>query len=384
MALEGFDQNRWILGLERVRKALDILGHPEKSYPHILVGGTNGKGSTCLYLERLIAAAGKKTGLTLSPHISSYTERFRIDGHDISNEELEEIEYEIRPFLKEIELTYFEMTVVIAAILFKVNKVDFGIFEVGLGGRLDASNTLDPCLSIITNISVDHTDYLGSTISEIAKEKAAIAREGRPLLTSAKQGQDVISAYASKIGARLIAVDEPVVFGTGIDGEGQRLNAAIAVRAAHELGCSLAEDDELYAIGNAFLPGRIERIGKIILDVAHNEASMICLCRHLEKIRFSGTAVLGILKDKDYIAMTEMLGNVCRKINAAPVDSPRSWGHDDIEKVSGKGNVAVYPSLRAAFDDAFGSRGDVVVTGSFYTVGEIREYLICKGWYLYG
>jgi dihydrofolate synthase / folylpolyglutamate synthase len=384
MALKNIDQNRWIPGLERVRKALDILGHPEKSYQHILIGGTNGKGSTCIYLERLLSEAGLRTGVSMSPHISSYTERFRINGRDSTEKEISDTEKEIAPLLDDIGLTYFEMTVILAARLFQKSGVDVGIFEIGLGGRLDAANVLDPALSMITNISLDHTDYLGSSISEIAAEKAAIARSGRPLITSAREGLDVIRDYTEKIGSRLMVVDKPVKFKPGIEGFCQPLNAALAIRAFNELGFELEADSIKSAISSAWLPGRIEHAGKVILDVAHNSASMLCLCEYLRKRKFSGIGVLGILNDKDYTAMTKMLSSVCSKVNIAPLDSPRSWGKKEMGQVAGMGNVYVFTSLTDAFNDAFEMSEEIVVTGSFYTVGEIREYLICKGWLIYG
>lgn len=384
MALSNIDQDRWIPGLERVRKALDFLGHPEKSYPHILVGGTNGKGSVCIYLERLLLEAGLKTGVTLSPHISSYTERFRINGRDSTEKELNDTEQVIFPLINEIGLTYFELTVVMATKLFQKSEVDVGIFEIGLGGRLDAANVLDPCLSIITNISMDHTDYLGSSISEIAAEKAAIARSGKPLITSAEDGLDVIKNYSESIGSRLIIVDEPVRFKPGIEGLSQPLNAALAIQAFKELGLKLEEDKIKSALGNSWLAGRVEHAGSVILDVAHNSASMLCLCEYLRKRKFSGIGVLGILKDKDFTSMTRMLSGVCSRINIAPLDSPRSWGKEEMSQVAGIGNVYVFTSLTDAFNDAFKMSEEVIVTGSFYSVSEIRECLICKGWLIYG
>jgi dihydrofolate synthase / folylpolyglutamate synthase len=384
MALSNSDQNRWIPGLERVKKALDILGHPEKSYRHILIGGTNGKGSTCIYLERLLIEAGLKPGVTMSPHINNYTERFRLNGRDSTEREIRDTEQEILPLINEIGLTYFEMTVVLAARLFQKSEVDVGIFEIGLGGRLDAANVLDPCLSIITNISLDHTDYLGPSISDIAAEKAAIARSGKPLITSAKEGLDVIRDYSAQIGSQLIIVDEPAGFKPGIEGLSQLLNAALAIRAFKELGSGLEEDNIKSALGNSWLPGRIEHAGRVILDVAHNSASMLCLCEYLRKRKFSGIGVLGILKDKDFTAMTKMLSGVCSRINIAPPDSPRSWGKTEMGQVAGIGDVYVFNSLTDAFNDAFKMAEEIIVTGSFYTVSEIRECLICKGWLIYG
>ncbi|HOO46808.1 MAG TPA: Mur ligase family protein, partial [Deltaproteobacteria bacterium] len=179
MVLGDIDQNRWSLGLERVKKALDRLGRPEKTFRHVLVAGTNGKGSTCIYLERILVAAGFSVGTTLSPHISSFSERFRIGSCNVNEKELARVRSQIGPRLEDIGLTYFEWCVVLAAQIFAENSVDIAIFEIGLGGRFDASNVMDPEVSIITEISLDHTEYLGDETSKIALEKAAIARPGR-------------------------------------------------------------------------------------------------------------------------------------------------------------------------------------------------------------
>src|SRR5208337_4020824 len=139
--------------------------HPEHSYPHVLVAGTNGKGSTCSYLERILMSTGRSVGTTMSPHVSRFTERFRINGIETNTSELKRLREGLEPKLSELGLTYFEWCVILAAALFERRKVDVGIFEVGLGGRYDASNALNPAVSLITEISIDHTDYLGDTIT---------------------------------------------------------------------------------------------------------------------------------------------------------------------------------------------------------------------------
>jgi len=379
MVLGSLDENRWLLGLARVRAALDRLGHPERQYKLILVGGTNGKGSTCIYLERILLTKGLKVGTTLSPHVRRYLERFRIDGHDVCEEELARNEDELRNILGDIGLTYFEWAVVLACVLFARNAVDFAIFEIGLGGRLDAANVLEPCISIITNIALDHTDYLGPTIADIAREKAAIARPGRYLITSAVEGLDVIRAHARQIGARLKVVCEPLPHATGIPGPSQGLNAALALKAAISLGVHTTETELTYALASAFLPGRIEILGPVILDVAHNPASMLSLVEYLAQRDFDGLAVLGVLKDKDYMAMTKILKEVCRALWIAPVSSPRSWGEEGMQKAQALGGITRCVSITEAFHQTLQYGTHVVVTGSFYTVGEVRDLIICQG-----
>jgi len=374
------DETRWELGLTRVRTALERLGHPEKCFAPVLVGGTNGKGSTCVYLERILAGQGLMVGTTLSPHVSRYTERFRIEGREVDEAEMNNVIGEIKPALADLTLTYFEWTVLLAVSLFARRRVEYGIFEIGLGGRLDAANVLDPQASIITNIALDHTDYLGDSIAAIAREKAAIARPGKDLITSADDGLDVIRAHAAEVGARLTVISEASAERTGIPGPRQGLNAALALAASQALGCIPADADLRYALNTAFLPGRVEKLGRVILDVAHNPAAMEILVQHLAEKKFSGIAVLGVLKDKDYLTMAGMLKTLCRDIFIAPVNSPRSWTSTDMDKVQALGGFTRCPSIGAALDKALQSGRNVLVTGSFYGVGEVRDAVICQSY----
>lgn len=384
MVLNDADQDVWSLGLDRIRCALDHLGHPERSYKTVLVAGTNGKGSTCIFLERMLVTSGLSVGTNLSPHVSKYIERFRLNSRCVLDQEILDLEHKIEPLLKDIHLTYFEWCVALACALFARHDVDVGIFEIGLGGRLDAANAIEPQVSIITDISIDHTDYLGNTIDAITKEKVAIARPRRPLLTSAKgKALHVIKEHALITGAYLYEINTPVPYNTGINGQHQTLNAALALKAAEFLGVILSRDDLCYALNTAFLPGRIESIGirhtRIILDVAHNPSSMVSLVKFLSKIGFKGVAVLGILADKDYMMMISLLRYVCSKIYMAPVRSERSWQEHHMSEFIGlDGYYSMFNSIRQAFDVALASGEDIVITGSFYSVAEVRDRIICQ------
>lgn len=381
MVLNDIPSNVWTLGLDRVSAALDRLGHPENAYRHVLVAGTNGKGSTCIYLERLLSVLGFTVGTTISPHVARFTERFRINGADASEEELELIRKQAEPTVGDLGLTYFEWCVILAALLFKDRRVDFGIFEVGLGGRYDASNALDPEACLITGISLDHTDLLGKTIRAIAGEKAAIARVARPLITSATgEASDIIREHASEVGAILYRVEEPVVFPTSIKGTHQPMNAALAVRAIQSLGLNASEDQVRRAVSSAFLPGRIEEVGsRVILDVAHNPAAMSELRKYLDQRGFHGVGVFGVLGDKDYAHMIEILEETCSRLYLAPVRSERSWKMHEMEEFLKEGRVIRCASVSEALHEALSTGEDVIVTGSFYTVGEVRESIVCAG-----
>ncbi len=382
MVLLGLDQHKWSLGLERVRRALDILDHPEQFYPHVLVAGTNGKGSTCAYLERILMSTGRSIGTTMSPHVSRFTERFRINSIETNTLELKRLREGLEPKLSELGLTYFEWCVILAAVLFERRKVDVGIFEVGLGGRYDASNALNPAVSLITEISIDHTDYLGDTITAIVREKVQIARPGRPLLTSSTgEALELIREHARSIGAVLHEVQDPAILPVVQAGAPQGMNAALALKAAHILGAYPDDAGLNHALMTSFLPGRIEKVGRrIIMDVAHNPSSMLVLVEHLKNCGFDGVAVVGILADKDYLKIATTLKGVCSHLFIAPVQSPRSWGEPELRRVEALGGITVCRSIMQAFFEALQTGCAIVVTGSFYTVGEVREYLVCRGW----
>lgn len=381
MVLKDIPQNVWSLGLDRTRQALDRLGHPERSYRHVLVAGTNGKGSTCVYLERILRSMGVSVGTTISPHVTDFTERFRINSRNVGSDILVKVRERIGPEVADIGLTYFEWCVVLAATVFAQEKVDYGIFEIGLGGRYDAANVLDPAVSLITPIALDHTGHLGATIEEIAGEKARIARADRPLITSATGAAlEVIRGYAREIGAILHVVDTPCEERTSLKGSGQSMNAALALQAARELGFCPGGVQVAYALNTAFLPGRIEEIGyRVTLDVAHNPAAMAVFMEYLEHKAFHGIGVFGVLADKDFQTMMEMMKKTCSRVYIAPVRSDRSWGEAEMAGCLDKERVVRCGSVTEAFHQALGTGEAVVVTGSFYTVGEVREALVCAG-----
>ncbi len=381
MVLRDIPQNVWFLGLDRVRQALDRLGHPERSYRHVLVAGTNGKGSTCIFLERILRSVGVSVGTTISPHVTDFAERFRIDSRNVGSDVLTRVRERIEPEVADIGLTYFEWCVILAAVVFEQEKVDYGIFEIGLGGRYDAANVMDPAASLITPIALDHTGYLGPTVEEIAGEKARIARGGRPLVTTATGAAlKVIGDYAGEIGAILEVVENPCEERTSLKGSGQAMNAALALHAARELGFFPDKTQVAYALNTAFLPGRIEEIGdRVTLDVAHNPAAMAVLMEHLEQKAFHGVGVFGVLADKDFQSMMEMLKKACSRVYIAPVVSDRSWGPAEMTGCLDGERVVWCETVTRAFQQAFATGEAVVVTGSFYTVGEVREALVCTG-----
>src|SRR5690554_6603939 len=202
MALQRFGMKP---GLARMHDLLKRLGNPEGDCRLVLVGGTNGKGSTATFLAGMLTAAGQRTGLFTSPHLTNVMERFVIDGVQLPISELEQAVRQLRPIAEETGATFFEVMVACAWLMFRAHECDTVILEVGLGGRFDATNAADPCLSIITNVELDHTDVLGSTHGEIAADKAHLMRPGRPVLTGAGgEALAVLEEHAASVGAELL------------------------------------------------------------------------------------------------------------------------------------------------------------------------------------
>lgn len=370
------------LGLDPMRAACERAGHPEAAFPAVHVAGTNGKGSTCAMVEAIARASGRRTGLYTSPHLCRFAERIRIDGEPIGDETLTSVLEEalrIGP-----ELSFFETATLAAFLAFRAAKVDLAIVEVGIGGRLDATNVLPPprCTAI-TKVAFDHQDKLGDTLDAIAREKAAIAKAGVPMVLGALAPEARAAAIevASAHGARIVEARElPADVAVGLLGAHQRENARVAWTIAEELGVSEAHRER--GLREARWPGRLERIevregelaGRWILDGAHNPDGAQALVAALagESV---GAVVFGALADK---AWREMLGVV------AGIDAPRFYvapaGRAPAEPamVAEEAEGTPESSLGEALVAARGVAGSraVVVCGSLYLVGEARGRLL--------
>lgn len=263
-------------GLERIQKLLGLLGHPQKNYRCILVAGTNGKGSTTAFLSSALSASGKKTGAYFSPHLFSFCERIQVNGKNISEKELlaaAKPVLRLLPSLSEDAPTFFEVATAMALLHFSKAHVDYAVLEIGLGGRLDATNAVEPILSILTSIGLEHTDVLGKTTEKIAREKAGIMREGVPVISGVqeKKAKHAIRARAKKLNAKFIDVKKGVSFPLRASGTFQNHNAAIAMKAAQLLGVRTAVAG--HAISTTLIPGRWQKISSkpfMIIDCAHN------------------------------------------------------------------------------------------------------------------
>ena len=348
--LESPSQQKIVLGLDRIRRYLDYLGNPEK-IPSVLVTGTNGKGTTAAMLAEILRGLGMRVGLYTSPHLKSYTERFRISGEEISLASLEAALYEIRGIMEKKSaefgfLTTFEILTISAFLLFK-NRVNISVLEIGLGGRLDATNVVDPILSVITNIEMDHMEFLGVTLQDIAREKGGILRPGVPLITGVQdkklqeifrievQGDFPMGVLGDDFTVTRLGNHHPDrqtpgqwIFYQEKNGGGfpifipflgsfQSENAALAISAAKEVArqYSIPWDWQKVtgSLRSARWPSRLEvhKLGdyQIIFDGAHNVAGIEALCRAIRELPIPRPlyGVIGIGKRKDARIMLESL-----------------------------------------------------------------------------
>lgn len=399
--------------LRRVEELLRRLDDPHRAYPAVHVAGTKGKGSTCAFLASMLKAAGCRTGLYTSPHLLDFRERFRVDGTMITEAEMAAVVDRIRP-LAGRELTYFEVTTACAFLWFKQRRVDAAVVEVGLGGRLDATNVLLPEVTILTPIGLDHLSKLGRTLGEIAREKAGILKPGVPAVVAPQQSEaeDRIRRAAGSVGAPLRWVEQEVQIqdvrlspdGTRaafqspvrtyrdltipLLGRHQVANAAAALRAAELFSerhpeIRLESDVVRQGILRTDWPGRCQRLPgnpPILLDGAQTRESAQALRGTVQEL-FPGRRVcliVGISTDKDLEGIAEVWGPWAGRIFLTQASVPRAEPVERLERVFRKfpapceKAVSVDAALRRARDTA--NPGDLlVVSGSLFVVAQMLE-----------
>ncbi|MBF6593811.1 MAG: bifunctional folylpolyglutamate synthase/dihydrofolate synthase [Thermaceae bacterium] len=388
-------------GLERIQALLERLNHPERAYKAVLVGGTNGKGSTTLALSEILRAAGYRVGRYISPHIVRFNERMVVGAAEIAEEELEALLGEIRPLAEETGASFFEIVTVAALLYFARASVDWAVLEVGLGGRFDATNATQPELSLITSIGLDHTEILGSSLSQIAFEKAGILRPGKVAFTAAEgQGLAALRKRAGELGADLRVLGEDFclaqvgpdprglsfglelegnhAFHTALLGAHQARNLALAIAAARELG--LGWEAIQQGLENLWHSGRLELLssayGELLLDGAHNLDGARALKQALDDHfpQRPASLVLALSRDKDAEAMARVLQPAFQKIVLTRYNSPRSLAPEEL--------LPYFPGALAAHSPAEAlhlaevSGGLTVVAGSLYLVGEVKRLLL--------
>lgn len=381
-------------GLERVERALAALGRPDRAFPILQVGGTNGKGSTCAMAAAGLRAAGHRTGLYVSPHLVRFNERIQVDGRPIDDAALDALTAEIRracPWHEagapEDRLTYFEFATLLGFLHFARARVDVAVVEVGLGGRLDATSAATPRVTAVARIGLDHVQLLGDTVEAIAREKAGIFKPGVPAVVHASQpagALEALRAEAARRGAPFHVADAAWEGPIGLAGGHQRGNAALAAAALRRLdaaGVPVPEAAVAEGIATARWPGRLETIGGILLDGAHNPDGAAALAAALRALH-PGRAVelvFGVLADKDHRGMIEALGPAVRRFHLVAPDSPRARPPADYLELAARHAPAhAHATAEEAIACAREAAGDgalVCVAGSLYLVGTAREAL---------
>jgi dihydrofolate synthase/folylpolyglutamate synthase len=382
-------------GLQRVARALDDLGHPERVAPILHVAGTNGKGSTCAMAAAALGAAGYRTGLYTSPHLERFNERIDVGGRPISDEALAEAVADVRaacPWHDGGEpgdrLSYFEFATLAALVHFARAGVEALVLEVGLGGRLDATNAVTPAVTAVAAIGLDHVQWLGDTVEAVACEKAAIFKPGIPAVAHAVQPPGVLEVLrreAARAGAPFEVAPAGWEGPLALAGAHQRGNAglaAAALRALGRAGLTVGEAEIAAGLAGARWPGRLELVDGVLLDGAHNPDGARALAAALAELHPGRPVelVFGALGDKDHGAMLAALAGAVRRLHLAAPATPRARAVDELgEAAAGLGVASArYPALEAALAGARAAAGDgalVVVAGSLYLVGEARSLL---------
>ena len=425
--------------LAHMRALLGAMNHPERAFPSVLIAGTNGKGSTAATLASILTASGLKTALYTSPHLMRINERIRINGEEISDDDFAALHGEVDRIadrlVEQKELpwhpSFFEMMTAIAFAYFARASVQIAVLEVGMGGRLDATNVVEPLVSVIADISLDHQKFLGNTVTEIAREKVGIIRPGGVVVTLPQQPEanDVIGNTILDLGARGVSAvqyvppvspnsaeylvpsteKEPMsryplqVMGTEIlvesrlVGRHQLRNVALAVATAEELSkqgfTGITAASIASGIREARWPGRFEvlpahadssgrRWTEIVLDVAHNPAGAWALRSTLSE-RYGDRPlifVFGAMRDKAISEMTEILFPLALRVLATRPENPRSASPEEIQQAASRTGTEIVPvaEVAAALEKA---RADaepetvIIVTGSMYLVGEVMRLL---------
>ncbi|NVO00119.1 MAG: bifunctional folylpolyglutamate synthase/dihydrofolate synthase [Geobacteraceae bacterium] len=379
-------------GLERITELLARLGNPHHGLKAVQIAGTNGKGSTGAFLSAIMTEAGFKTAFFSSPHLSHFSERFRINDEEVCEELLHKASERVLAAASD-DTTFFEIVTGIAFLLFSEANLDVAIMETGMGGRFDATNVAEAVLSLITPVSMDHTAWLGDRLELIAAEKAGIIKGGVPVIIAPQEPEalEVIRQAAYEKGAQLLICSGAVEL-DGLEltlrGRYQRGNAAMAITAAQLLErCGLHVSNEQIPSGlaKAWWPGRMELIGdapRILLDGAHNPGGVASLVESLADFSYSRLIlVVGMMADKDWRSVLAPLLPLTQRVIAVKPAIDRALEADELaaycleQGPDGQAADSVSAGIDLARQEAL--TGDLIlVTGSLFTVGEARAYLI--------
>lgn len=398
--------------LARMETLLEKMGNPHRRCPVVHVAGTKGKGSTSALLASALSASGCRTGFYSSPHLSEFTERFQLDGEQISPAELVQIVQEMKPAIEQVEaISWFEITTALGFEWFARRGAQMAVIEVGLGGRLDATNVVDPLVSVITSLSMDHMSVLGDTLEKIAFEKAGIIKPGRPVVTAPQQPEalEVIVRAAQERGCRLIEVGKTVAYRAinhSLEGQSFELtaggktvgfsipllglhqveNAASAYAAldlVRESGYPMTDEAIRAGFERVRWPGRFEVLRKtppLIVDSAHNRDSARRLSQAIADYLPDWPVVLvfGASEDKDVTGIFDELAPIAREVIATQSVHPRAMAAEKVVEMAASHNCPAQaaPTVEEALDLALkqaGNNAAIVATGSLFLAAAVRD-----------
>ena len=380
------------LGLERIRRVLDALGNPQQAFRSVHVAGTNGKGSTCAMIDASLRAAGVRSGLFTSPHLIEPTERIQIDGIAVSHDQFQRAFTAVHETAESLDLdchpTYFETVTAMGFWLFRELGVETAVVEVGLGGRLDATNVIEPALTVITPIDFDHEIYLGHTLEAIAGEKAGILKPGVPAVFARQrpEARAVLEARAAQLDIPVRRAEDFEIRDLEIDARGSRFSG---------LHCPLAGEHQVdnavtaalalewlhvdpRGIQDARWPGRLEHVAPnpdIILDGAHNPAGARAVARYIERFYADRKLhlIFGAMRDKSIEEIAGVLFPLADDLVLTAPANPRALRPEALAEIAGRGEIAATVTkaidlarARASTDDA------ILIAGSLFLAGEAR------------
>ena len=396
------------LGLDNIRTLLAALGNPERAWRSIHIGGTNGKGSVAAMVERGLRAAGLRTGRYTSPHLDRIEERVALDGTPVDRATFDTVTEHVFGAVDQwradgtltVSPTSFEVSTAVAFEIFRRRAVDVAVVEVGLGGRYDATNVLTPIIAAITSIALDHERHLGSTLSEIAYEKAGIIKEGVPLVTGRlpREAAARIAKVAAGVGAAIVHAHATTTdrryppLTLALAGRHQLENAAVAVAIMERwsvMVCHVPTEAIVTGLTDCEWPARLEWLrlaggGELLIDAAHNPAGAAALASYLQDTRSPKLPmVFAAMADKDLSGMIKALEPVASMFVATTVPHARARGADDlaadIRKHTGSVHVIAAPTPELAVERALEHSPRAVAAGSIYMVGPLRSRLIAAG-----
>jgi dihydrofolate synthase / folylpolyglutamate synthase len=386
-------------GLENITAIVERLGRPDRTFKSVHVAGTNGKGSVTAMVDAALRAAGHRSARYTSPHLTDLSERFVIGGRPVAHDTLVCAVASVRDVVESlrsdgtisVQPTFFEVTTAVAFELFRREEVEVGVLEVGLGGRLDATNVVSPVVTAITSIAFDHQLYLGSTLGEIAFEKAGIIKSGVPVVVGPvdPQSLSVIARVASDRGAELVRAtpDDAAPFALGLHGDHQRSNAGVAVRVLDLLtarGVTVPPDAIARGLADPEWPGRLDQRKlsdgrELLLDAAHNPAGAAALASYLAAESQRRPLVFAVMRDKDIDGMFRVLLPTIGAAVMTRASNPRSADPsalaDTARTIAPHLPIAIEPSSMTALAAAWRMSPRIVVAGSIFLLGDVMRQL---------